>query len=197
MSNIDTKWFRDKLSDRQMSQRALARAMGLDAAAVSLMLRGKREMKIQEAAEVARLMGVPAEEILTHAGIKLGSGGQRLGLAGTMDGTGEVKWQNPRTLGNVPSPPGIEANAAIQCRTAGTPLDYMDRWLLYFIGPRKDGVHTDALERLSIVKVRNGLTGIAMVKRGYQRGRWNLSGPALTANDVDLEYAIPVLFIQT
>ena len=153
-------------------------------------------MKIQEAAEVARLMGVPAEEILTHAGIKLGSGGTRLGIGGTMDGTWEVKWGNPKALGSVPAP-SVEANAAIQCRTAGTPLDYMDRWLLYFVGPRKDGVHTDALERLSIVKVRNGLTGIAMVKRGYQRGRWNLSGPAITANDVDLEYAIPVLFIQT
>ena len=54
---MDTKWFRDRLADRGLSQRALARQMALDAAAVSLMLRGKREMKLTEAAEIARLLG--------------------------------------------------------------------------------------------------------------------------------------------
>lgn len=169
--------------------------MGLDAAAVSLMLRGKREMKLREAAEVARLMGVPAEEILQHAGLKVGSGGTRLPICGTIDGTAEVRWDND--LGDVQAPPGIDASGAIQCRTQGTPLDYMDRWLLFMAGPKKEGVQPEALERLSVVKIRNGLTGIAQVTRGYQRGRWDISGPALTARDVDLEYAVPILLIQT
>ena len=52
---MDTNWFRDRLADRGLSQRALARHMGLDAAAVSLMLRGRRVMKLTEAAEIARL----------------------------------------------------------------------------------------------------------------------------------------------
>lgn len=61
---MDTNWFRDRLADRGLSQRALARIMGLDAAAVSLMLRGRRVMKLTEAAEIARLLGVPAEDVM-------------------------------------------------------------------------------------------------------------------------------------
>lgn len=195
MTEVNTQWFRDKLAERHMSQRGLARAMGLDAAAVSLMLRGRRELKLREAAEIARLMGVPAEEILQHAGLKIGSSGTRLPICGTIDGTAEVKWADD--LGDVQAPAGVEAHGAIQCRTQGTPLDYMDRWLLFFTGPRKEGVHVESMERLSVVKIRDGLTGIGQVKRSYQRGKWDVSGPALIVRDVDLEYAIPVLLIQT
>ena len=42
--------------------------MGLDPAAVSLMLRGKRKMSAAEAAEIARLLNVSVEEVLLHAG---------------------------------------------------------------------------------------------------------------------------------
>lgn len=195
MTDVDTQWFRDKLAARHMSQRGLARAMGLDAAAVSLMLRGKRQMKLQEAAEVARLMGVPAEDILQHAGLKMGSGGTRLDICGVMNGTAEVAWGND--FGDVPAPVGVEANGAIQCRTQGSQLDYMDRWLMFFVGPREHGIHPQSLERMSIVKIRNGLTGIGQVRRGYQAGRWDVSGPAVMLRDVDLEYAVPVLLIQT
>lgn len=53
---MDTKWFRDRLADKGLSQRGLARHMGLDSAAISLMLRGRRAMKITEAAEIASLL---------------------------------------------------------------------------------------------------------------------------------------------
>ena len=46
---INSKWFTDKLVERQLSQRGLAKLMGLDASAVSLMMRGKRRISIKEA----------------------------------------------------------------------------------------------------------------------------------------------------
>lgn len=65
----NSAWFAAKLSDKGMSQRQLARLMGIDASAVSLMLRGRRKMDVKEAGEVARLLGVPVDEVLRHAGV--------------------------------------------------------------------------------------------------------------------------------
>lgn len=68
MATIQTRWFQDRLADKGLSQRALARMMRMDAGAMSLMLRGKRKMSVEEAQEVARLLGVGVEEVVTRAG---------------------------------------------------------------------------------------------------------------------------------
>ena len=66
---IDTRWFQNKLADRGLSQRALARRLGLDPAAVSLMLHGRRNMSAKEAAEVAGALGVGIDAVVTRAGL--------------------------------------------------------------------------------------------------------------------------------
>ena len=65
---IDTRWFQDRLADKQLSQRQLAARLRLDPAAVSLMLRGRRKMSVAEAAEIANYIGVEVDEVLRHAG---------------------------------------------------------------------------------------------------------------------------------
>ena len=87
---VNTKWFQDRLADQRMSQRGLARAMGLDPAAISLTLRGKREMKIAEAAAIARLLGVPADEVMEQAGVLVASKGKTISVCSFMDATAEV-----------------------------------------------------------------------------------------------------------
>lgn len=193
---VNTEWFRTKLQERRLSQRGLAKLMGLDSSAISLMLRGRREMKLTEAAMLAALMGVPAEEVLANVGVNLRNGGADVPIVGTMDNHGEIQFGDSATLGAVPRPPGdLPADvSAIQCRTTGSPLDYMDRWLLFF-NDLKSGVNPEAIERMSIIKAKGGLAGIGQVKRGYTRGKWNLSCPLSTTDNVELEYATPVLFI--
>lgn len=66
--SIDTRWFQGRLMDRQISQRKLAKHLGLDPAAVSLMLRGKRKATAQEVAEIARTLGVGVDEVMTRLG---------------------------------------------------------------------------------------------------------------------------------
>lgn len=192
---VDTDWFRDRLAQRQMSQRGLARAMGLDAAAVSLMLRGKREMKLTEAAEIAQLLGVPADEVIAAAGVRISSGGAQVSVVGTIDGTGECHW---KPLGKTPHPgAGMPANvSALQCRTAGSDMDHMDGWLLFFQAEAPKGVPADAVGRLSFCKLRKGVVYLAAPHRSYSRGKWDLTGPAARAQAVDLEWASPVLLIQ-
>lgn len=67
-TQIDTRWFQSRLADKRLSQRQLAKLMGLDPSAVSLMLRGKRKLSAAEAREIARLLGVEASEVLMRAG---------------------------------------------------------------------------------------------------------------------------------
>lgn len=73
--NIDTRWFQTRLADRHVSQRQLAKRLGLDPAAVSLMLHGRRKFTAKEAVEIARVLGVELEAVVTKAGLGRGVGG--------------------------------------------------------------------------------------------------------------------------
>jgi hypothetical protein len=192
---IDTSWFKGRLADQKLSQRGLARQLGLDPAAVSLTLRGKREMKIAEAAAIARLLGVPADEVMEHAGVRISSKHTLVPICSTMDATLEVL---PEPTGmTVPHPGGDLPNdlTAIQCRTAGTDIDHMDGWVL-FTSSRMDGnVQAEAVGRLSVIRLKNGVITVAKLARGLNRNRWNLISPVGTMRDVEVEWAKPVLLI--
>lgn len=195
---IKTQWFRDRLADRKMSQRALAKQLGLDSSAVSLMFRGKREMKISEAIEIARLLGRTPDEVIEAAGADMQNSGQKVMIDGFMDASGEVHLESgerefvPHPGGDLPA----EIRAA-RCQTAGSPLEHMDGWLLFGAPVQRSGVQAEAIGRLSFCRfASSGMIYIAKPSRGYQRGRWNLDGPAGSAKDVDLEWAVPVLLIQ-
>lgn len=192
---VDTKWFRDRLADQRMSQRGLARQLGLDPAAISLTLRGKREMKIAEAAAIARLIGVPADEVMRHAGVQISSKGEMVLVCSYMDASAEVHTE-PTGL-TVPHPGGDlpETLTAIQCRTAGTALDHMDGWVM-FANVHMDGsVQADAVGRLSVLRLRNGVIYVAKLMRGSRRGVWTLTSPIGTMHDAEVEWAKPILHI--
>lgn len=192
---VNTAWFRSRLADQKMSQRALARQLGLDPAAVSLTLRGKREMKIAEAVSIARLLGVPADEVMRHSGVNIASNGKKVLVCSFMDAAAEVHTE--ATGMTVPHPGGDlpDSLMAIQCRTAGTDLDHMDGWVM-FANINMDGtVQADAVGRLSIVRLRNGVMHIAKLARGSRRGVWNLVSPIGTIKDAELEWAKPILLV--
>jgi len=194
---IDTRWFRDRLADRQMSQRELARKMGLDHASISGLIRGKRPMRMNEAGTIARLLGVPVSQVLEHAGLQLHKQ-CACAVVGWIDGTGEahLDWHN--SSDTVPCLVGCPANClAIRFQTAATPLDHMDGWLIHFQQPQ-DGVPADAVGRLCLVKLREGMKVVASVRRGYLPGRWNLirlAGGAL--ENADLQWATPIRAMQS
>ena len=65
---MDTFWFHNALERVGRSQADLARHLGLPPSAVSRMLRGERQMKLLEAAQIALFLGVAQEELSRHAG---------------------------------------------------------------------------------------------------------------------------------
>lgn len=192
---IDTNWFRQRLATKKLSQRALARGLGLDPSALSLLLRGKRMMKLPEAAGIARLLGVPMTEVLARAGVEEDARGAIMLIAGWLDPHGEVHFEPE--LGDVGRPHGLPAESiAVQCRTAGSDLDYMDGWTLFVDRPTEPP-SAEHIGRLCLVRLSEGIVYLAQPRRGYMRGRWNLAGPVALATDVLLDWTAPVLNILT
>lgn len=185
---IDTKWFVDRLAEKRLSQRGLAKLLGLDSSAVSLMFRGKRDMKLAEAAQIAQLLGAPVDDVLTHAGVHEISRGMRASVTGLMMPSGEIECVTDRI--DVDAPPGLPAGSiAIQSRVG----DHTDGWLYFLEMPT--GIAPDAIGRFCFVKMRNGVRTLAVVKRSYMPKMYALDG-ILSSDAADLKYAQPVLVIQ-
>lgn len=192
--SIDTKWFSQQLAERGLSQRELARKLGLDQSAISLTFRGKRQMKFAEAADIARLLGLPVSDVLKNAGVPLDEGKQTVPLMGYMDGQGEVHCLHVENAERIVSPvPMPDGSAAIQCRTSGTPLEYMDGWMIFKERPTTQ----PPLDQFCIVKIKGSIRTLGTLRRGYKKGRWNISGPAINVTDADLEWASPIVTIKT
>lgn len=196
---IDTRWFQDLLADRRISQRGLAKKLGLDPAAVSLMFRGKRRMQMHEAADVAHLLGVSLDEVLAHAGIRPPRCESEhteltVPLVHWMDGQGEMHAIEPgqriEIKGSLP-----DEVIACQCRTAMSPIEHMDRWVLFFQAPLKAGVQPDAVGRFSVMRLHGGLMTAGHLRPGYKRGTYAIHGP-MNLMDAHVEWATPVVLIQ-
>lgn len=70
---IDTNWFKGKIVEKYGSLRQFSKMLSgrsgktLDVAALSLMLRGKRSIQIDEAIQMSRLLNVPIIEKINKA----------------------------------------------------------------------------------------------------------------------------------
>jgi hypothetical protein len=196
MASIDTEWFTHRLRDRGLSQRGLAKLMNIDPAAISLTFRGRRRLPLEEAAQLAVLLGVSTTEVLEHAGMPL-HGEPKCPLVGRLTNTYEVVLHGEGAHDTVDSPPGMPADCqAIQARTVGTDQDQIDGWIYYVSGTK--GNATKALGDLAMTAIKGDGIKIAHVKKGYARGTYNLltpKGEMLT--NTEIAWAAPVLWIKT
>lgn len=195
---IDTHWFVSQLGAKRMSQRQLARFMGIDPASVHRLLQGKRPMRFDEATQLASLLGVTVDDVLRHAGLPVGAG-ETVPVVGYVNGGGEAHIDWGHAENHVPAPVGMPPNSvAVVLQTAGTPLDPMDGWIMY-LRPPVDGVPADAVGRMCLVRMAgNGTVLLRHLRRGYRPKRYTLVGintPGVT--DAALDWATPVEFIAT
>lgn len=169
---VNTRWFQDTLADRQLSQRKLAKMMNLDPSAVSLMLRGMRVISADEATEMARIIGVPYEDLLAQIGIDLPreTGVDTVPLAGWIDDDGLVHPQTSAGPTRAAKPPGSpDGTVALRHMTDG----YRDGWLVYYCPV--DYIMPEALGRLAVVEyAKTGTKAVRVVKHGYEPGQYRL-----------------------
>ncbi len=197
MTTINTQWFTDRLAERRLSQRQLAKLMGLDNAAVSLMLRGKRRMSLDEAAQLAVLLQSTTAEILEAAGVPVTGNGQRVKVIGHMSGDGSVGLEADGIHDMVDAPPGLPGDAvAIQCRTARTDQEPVDGWL-YFLSEKQMSPER-AVGTFAMVAIKNNGLHMAHIKRGYRKGTYNIADSSgRIMQNVELAWASPVFWIKT
>jgi len=191
---MDTTWFRDKLKDKKLSQRGLAKLIELDPAAVSLMFRGMRKMTPHEAHQISMILGVPILEIMRRAGIDVTEDMRKAPIAAHMDSDGNIIAMPVGTHDTATSPGDCPVGTyAVQVRAHNS---VKDGWLL-FVTPAQGeaGAH---LDQLCSCATKAGKQLMGVVRRGYRRGTQNLiMWPSNeTIFDADLAWVSPVLWIK-
>lgn len=184
------------MKDAGLSQRALAKLIGVDHSAVSLMMRGRRKIQLEEAGALSSILHAPVGEILKHAGIPVPPDARTVPLVGYIDGQGEahVDWQHGSE--SVLTPPDLPGNTvAVQFRTARSAWESMDGWTLYIQPPSRGEIR--GVGQLALACTRPGMTMVGFLRRGYRSGTYNLMNfGAGSIDSVELAWAMPVLLLR-
>lgn len=203
MVDENYKWFDARIRDKKLSQRALAKLLNMDPSSLSLLLHGKRRMRVEQAAEIARLLGVPVADVMRHGGAKISKSGGSDGPAsvpvvGWIDGENRAKLDWTRTDHRIEVEGGYPPTAvALQFRTAQTRLDLHDGWIAITLPPREPDPET-MLDRHCVVGIAaTGEALIRTVRRGYTPGRYTLLDIfAEPVHDAELAWFSPILAIK-
>jgi len=191
------KWFRDRLAERNMSLRQLAKRIDLDPSAVSLTFRGRRKMTLKEANTIAVLLGLPVTEVIRQAGIDVAQDVQGVRLTGYVDGKSSIKNIPANQVRAIVGPPDVPHDGfALQIRAAS---NFYDGWMVY-VGPQSD-MPWLCLDRICVVALPGGQRVLGTLRRGYEEDTYNivplLDPTGLTVLDNQkVEGVSPVLWMR-
>lgn len=191
---MNTEWFKQRLADRKLSQRKLAKLMGLDPAAVSLTLRGQRRMTNEEAHFIASTVGVPVTEVLRQAGIEVLDDVRSVPISAAVNEKSIVTLFPEKTHDRVHGPADCPAGTyAVQVRAPTAP---QDGWLLFVSPVQQDPA--ELMDRICLVTIKTGTQHIAVLRRGYRTGAFNLiTYPERDLKiDQDVAWASHILWIK-
>jgi len=173
MTGINRRFFDGLMADKKMSLRALASRMDMSHSSLSLTFNGARRMTLEEAAQISQIFNIPVHEVMEAIGISTKPvAGKRVAVVGVVSGDGVVNAVDGIERTN--APPGLpDDTVAIQWRTTGSPLDWGDGCVSFF----DQSATAPIIGRLCYCQIKNGATVVAMLRRGYREGTYNLAGP--------------------
>lgn len=192
--SINTRWFKQRLADCQISQRQLAKLLNIDPAAMSLMLAGRRKMQLHEATAMAAKLGVPMDTVLGAAGIAPPTTGRAyLLLAGTIRPNGTVSMTAPEGPRRVERPTGSpEGTVALRIDDRGP----LHRWTAYYVST--DQLDPAAVGRLAVIQPAEGSRVFAVLQHGSTNQVWTLQPlfGVKASEDVRVRWASPVTWLK-
>lgn len=202
LREVNTSWFTAKMEANRLNQRALAKALKVNPTTISLIVHGRRNIKLEEATILARELAVPLQEVLENAGVAVKSTKARdtMKVSGSIDGELKVHMGHSTVKGplDVARPDFASKEVlALRLQTDGTKYEGINGALVYYTP--SEGVNPDGIGRYCVVEI-TGKKGcfLRIVRRGYQTGTYNLLGldGGLICEDVRLESASPVVWMK-
>jgi DNA-binding XRE family transcriptional regulator len=192
----DRDWFRARLEAVDLSQRQLAFKLDLNPSAISLALRGKRDIRVDEARKIADLLKVPVAEVFEHMGVQgVGTTGRMLPVVGTVDETGNVRvFEAISDSGGVEGPGEMPPDGvALECH--GPTESLFPAGAMLMIGSRGPAEHSAG--KLAMIHPRAGEPFVAYLSRGLRRGLMACRRPGADRSEaMEVESAAPVLWLR-
>jgi len=194
-NQVNRQYFEALLQSKNLSLRGMATKMGKTHSQLSLTLSGLRNMPLEEAGFWSEMFGEPLYRIAQNAGIEVRPvTNRRAEIFGHMNGAGQVEADQAHHRARVVAPDDMpEGCIAVQARTVGTALEYVDGWLFFCAAP--SNVEPDIIGRMCFVQIKGGPAVLAGLRRGYLLDTHNLYGYFEQENAV-LEWATPILKIN-
>jgi transcriptional regulator with XRE-family HTH domain len=191
---MDKEWFKAILKTKHLSQRGLAKQLGLDPAAVSLMFQGERRMRMEEAAAISRLLGVGLQEVHRRAGIAVQEDVSRLRVIFSTDSTSRVMALAAEAIFDFLAPAGCPAGSyGIQVRD---PRDLRDHSI--YVVSSDPNPNFSGRSLLAHVVSSNGEPYLGYICKGYAPNAHQLyaiDGRVLV-EDFSAQVIRPVLWVS-
>lgn len=164
------KWFLDRLRQRKLSQRHAAELLKMDASALSLLLNGKRRMKLDEVPRFAEVLGSAPRDVMAAAGIDVTSTNVAAGelpVMGRIDTRGGVEITE-KPIGVIQTPNAYADGLVLRSETALSPLDLVDGWHLIVASTPVPA--DEAVGHLAVCEVEGGGLHLRWLMKGYVVG---------------------------
>lgn len=193
--NIDREWFLDRLEEREISVRGLARMLEIDPSSCSLMLRGVRRISPDEAIGMADILNTTPSEIFKRAGAPMADESRSIPVKYFQNDALEVREIPSEARDEFKAPYDTPTNAyAIQMRSASL----TDGWVAVVNGTKRGA--DDLIGQYSLICLNSGDMMMGVIRKGYRAGTHNIN-PSLLALDKMLEnqdvlWASEVLWIR-
>lgn len=204
MNKVNKLWFIEHLADLGMSQRSLAKRLGIDPSSLTNTLNGKRQLKLREAGEIAGLLGVDVNAVLEAAGLAI-----RGVRASGAKNQGKGRKEAPRAFkeGWVDGEHGIHiptgkkgdkdrCEIRLRLKTQNSSIAIWDGAL---VKTKAKGSERDfPVGRLSLIWPVLGEPVLGFLVRGYEKGKFNILGlnSHVLKTGVLVEIAIKVISIE-
>lgn len=186
--DVDSQWFFDQLQSRKLSLRGLAKLIDMSPSSLSLRLGGRYKITMEEAGVLASLLGVPFEEIVVRAGIKVPKDPVRaVRLVGQVHG---VTVKPGKAMGTIDRPSALPSGTVA--------IKGVEPGWIYFYNPSQK-LQPEAVNTLSVVN--DTLLGVLEKAKhppsgGQKGGLWDVRGVfGGGVEGVRVASATPVLMI--